>query len=76
MMIGTPANIATKTPKRGNASRERKSADEKETADKNGAAGQGVAILVHYVKKRKIGRWFWGVAALFVALQPLFFRSR
>ncbi len=36
-------------------------------------AGQGVAILVHYVKKRKIGRWFWGVAALFVALQPLFF---
>ncbi len=35
-------------------------------------AGQGIAILVHYVKKRKIGRWFWGVAALFIALQPLF----
>ena len=35
-------------------------------------AGQGIAILIHYVKKRKIGRWFWGVAAVFIALQPLF----
>jgi len=52
-MIGTPANIATKTPKRGNASRERKSADEKETADKNGAAGKGIVDQLSSANARK-----------------------
>jgi hypothetical protein len=40
--MGTPANMARKTPNRGRASRERNSADEKETADRNGAAGKGM----------------------------------
>ncbi len=35
-------------------------------------SGQGVAILVNYIRKRGFGLWFWFVAGFFILLQPLF----
>jgi hypothetical protein len=45
--------MARKTPNRGRASRERNSADEKETADRNGAAGKGIVNQLSSANARK-----------------------
>ncbi len=34
--------------------------------------GQGAGVLLSYVRKRKIGSWFWIVSGLFVLIQPMF----
>lgn len=35
-------------------------------------AGQGVGVLLSYIRRRKLGSWFWLVAGVFVLLQPIF----
>jgi uncharacterized protein YybS (DUF2232 family) len=35
-------------------------------------AGQGAGVLLSYIRKKKLGAWFWLVAGIFVLLQPLF----
>lgn len=36
-------------------------------------AGQGLGVLVSYIRKKKFGSWFWLLAGVFMVLQPMFF---
>ncbi|MCL5286232.1 MAG: YybS family protein [Nitrospirae bacterium] len=34
--------------------------------------GQGTGVLLSYVRRRKLGNWFWLVSGIFVLIQPMF----
>ena len=34
--------------------------------------GQGTGVLLSYVRKRKLGGWFWLVSGIFILIQPMF----
>ncbi len=34
--------------------------------------GQGAGVLLSYVRKRRLGAWFWLVSGVFILIQPMF----